>query len=166
MNKSTLKKGYYYEFKNLYDTLPDELEIIENCKQIDYDRTVTEREILKEYAGKLSTFEQACGYVLRMIDSLKMEIKWNLVFFEQDGVPCRLYFGLGSDGVLSVNVRKVIETIVWDSPRVGFPLCNKNSESSTMTLSPSDALTLESAVEMCKKAGYRVLRTKTVEEEL
>ncbi len=56
---------------------------------------------------------------------------WVPVFldsFKKDGVPCRLSFGLGSDGRLRVNVIEVREQGLWFSPRVGLPLSNKLSE--------------------------------------
>lgn len=51
---------------------------------------------------------------------------WTLFFLETNykEVPCKLHFGLGSDGKFYVSVFKVSETSKWSSPRVGLPLSN------------------------------------------
>lgn len=58
--KTNLKQGYYYEEIDLYDSLPDEIEVPEYETEI-FSETMTSKEILEKYNKKKNaTYNQHC----------------------------------------------------------------------------------------------------------
>lgn len=154
INKKILKKGYYWEFSPLYDSLPEKLPIPADVKETVTTKSLTtEEEIVKDQT--YFTKEEAFGLACRMIEENKIEkYKANLIWFKDDtGELCEVHVSLFGDG-WNVCVFKFNPTGEWDAGRRSF---FRNGPSDTSkTLSPSENLTLDSALKMVKEAGYQV----------
>lgn len=106
INKSQLKKDYYWEFRPFYDALPDELPVPEYSEHV-FERTMTNREIVEAFEKVPFTVEQAFAAAAEFSERIEKG-QWRIVYFRDiDGTPCRLYVWRDGDGKLHLGVRKV-----------------------------------------------------------
>lgn len=154
-NKSILKSGYYYEALPWYDKCSETLPKVEFKTEI-FSRYITHKEILKEYnITPYGSYNDAAKIVVSLIDSLKSS-EWRIVYFKEDDVLYRFSAFRGGDSQLDFHVDKVDPDNKWDS---GYGVCfGYPSDTQNQTLSPSESLTLATAVEICKEAGYIIYK--------
>lgn len=143
--KSKLKEGYYYEIKNFYDKLPDEIEVPEYKTEI-FPKVMTHREILDTYKIEPYTMEQAFGVILDVISTLKNYSNCRIVYFEEDGVLYRLSAFRHDGGLLGVNVNSAVFDDKWDAGS-GACFSNKKLSNYEPILTPRDLETLTLRVE-------------------
>lgn len=136
-SKSLLKQGYYWECKNFYDKLPDEVEVIESRVEI-FPKIMTNQDILNTYKIEPYTLEQATGILLGIIDDLKYPPR--IIYFKDNDVLYHFSAYRYDDGELSVDVDEVYLGREWRADD-GACLSNVplNTQSTkTQTLSSSD----------------------------
>lgn len=159
INKSILKTNYYWEFNPFYDALPDKLPIPTNYYETKTTKDwTTEGEMIK--GKKLLTKIEAFGLLAYLVQENKLsKTNWKIGFFnDDDGVPCKFYANLDSDGEFYLIVDEVNESRKWDAGS-GFFLSNGNLETENKGHSDSETLlTLESAIKICKENGLRVIQ--------
>lgn len=165
IKKSVLKENWYYEYDDIYDSLPEELSVPEYKTEI-FNKTISHRDILSTY--KVEPYEsvgQAFAVAADIIPTLKNDCKGRLVYFKRSGELCRLRVWRNGDGVLRVGVGKVGLGDEWDAGD-GVSLSTKSLENSENALGSLDKLTLDDAVRVCKMHGLKVIKTTITEEEL
>lgn len=122
--KTILKPGYYYEFKDFYKDLPDELEVPEDYFYKKLTKNTSEGDMLKQ--GTPFTKLQAFGLACKLAKEKKKG--WNLIFFTDDnGISCKFYAVLRAGGKFYLGVDEVHESGEWRAED-GFFLSNSNSE--------------------------------------
>lgn len=166
MNKTLLKEGYYYEEKPWYDTLPETIAEPNPFKTIIFEKDMTHDQILKEYnIVPYNSYMDAAIVCLTIIHTLKNDCKSRIIYFKESNILYR--FSAWRDGVgkLSVRVSKVRRGSKYYA---GSGACFSNVPLKSLTeyLSPSDTLTLESAIKIVKQAGYKIIHTITTEVEI
>jgi hypothetical protein len=140
VNKSILKSGYYYEFKEFYDTLPEKLPITEKVFERTLEKITKEVEILT--LGVPFNKEEAFGLACKVSKTLKNN-KYKIIFFKDKEITCGLFVCRGGDGRLWVGVFYVSPDFEWGAG--GGVLFSKKSL--TLKSSPSETLTLKNLVE-------------------
>lgn len=108
IKKSVLKENYYYEFKPLYDTLPEKLTVPSYHTEI-LPKNMTHKEILETYHITPSkNIETAFAMIADCIPTLKNDYKARIAYFlDENGIPCRLDVWRDDDGELYLDVFKV-----------------------------------------------------------
>ncbi len=164
MNKQTLKKGYYYEFKEIYDTLPDILPVPTDYITKTNERMMTEEEMVQgqEFLSK----EEAFGLACKIIEDNKIEkYTSQIIWFKDEGELCKVRVWLNSDGWL-VRILKFNASGKWDAGRVSF-FRNKDTQTfksdDALTLKNSDTMSFDQALKIVKDAGCKVYQIKEVE---
>lgn len=114
VQKSKLKEGYYWEFDNIYDTLPNKLKVPKYQTEI-FTETITHKNILEKYKIIPYTVEQAFAVAIDAIPTLKNDYQGRLVYFKYDDILCGLGVWRLGDGSLRVRVNKVGLGSEWDA---------------------------------------------------
>lgn len=153
INKSILKSNYYWEFTDLYDSLPDELEVPTYAEHV-FTETISHTDILKTYVKKMFTIEQAFAVAADYAQSGKKD--YRIVYFEHKGVPCRLNVWRSGDGELRLSVRRVNLGVEWDAGDGVLCSTETSEPSGPVDPLPVETLTLERAIDIVVMAGYKV----------
>jgi len=163
MKKTILKTGYYYEFKDIYDSLPDELPVPTDYVEIINKETRTEKQMIEgqEFLSK----EEAFGLVCKIItDNNIEEYTPQIIFFNYEGGICKVRVYLVSDG-WRVYTHGFGTSHRWYAGDRSF-FRRPSGTLSTQTLGNLEPLTFNQAVKLIKDAGYKITREKTIIEEL
>lgn len=176
IKKSILQSGYYYEFRKLYDALPDDLEVPEYRTEI-FDGTISHKEILKTYEVEpYANAADAFAVIADCVPTLKKDGKGRISYFnDQDGTLCRLSVWRGGGGRLSLYVGRVRLGGEWDDGdgvlASNAPL-GTETPSEPLVLGLSDPLRGEPedlreavAIRLLKERGFRITRTEEVTTE-
>lgn len=159
-NKSELKEkgSYYYEEKPWYDACPETLPEIPEPKVEIFPRAMTHREILKEYkVTPYASYAEAAAAIAHIKPTLKNDYKGRIAYFIEDGTTYRLNAWRGDDGQFVLRVNEADLDDEWDAED-GVAFSNGTLDASGTSLSPSDSLTLESAIALVKSNGYEVFK--------
>lgn len=163
MKKTILKTGYYYEFKDIYDSLPDELPVPTDYVEIENKETRTEQQMIEgqEFLSK----EEAFGLVCKIITDNKIEkYKSQIVFFKDEGGLCKVYVFFGIDG-WNVNTFDFFTSFLWNAGYRSFfrrPSGTLNPE----TLGNLESLKLDEAIKICKQNNLEVWEVITTRKQL
>lgn len=103
--KKNLKENYYYESKPWYDTMPNKLPIVDYTTVI-FPRTMSHREILKEYNIEPYTVQEAFSVAADLVKKLKNN-DWRLVYFTDNDTLYRFDAWRDVVGQLRVGVNEV-----------------------------------------------------------
>ncbi len=156
LNKKVLKENYYYEEIPIYDKLPTKLPKVPKYEVKIFPKTMSHREILKEYNIKpYEDFKTAASAVADIILTLKNDYKSRIVYFNYENTLYRFYAWRNDAGQLRVFVCGVnlgLKYVAED----GVAFSNGPLETSpidTLKLSDFDALekrvkTLENKLKM------------------
>lgn len=146
IKKSLLKSAYYWEFKSLYDTLPEELTVPEYQEHI-FTETMTNKEIMEKWEKEPFTPEQAFAVAADYSQKIKKG-QWRIVYFrDKEGLPCRLNVWRDGGGQLSLNVDEVNPGREWGA---GDGTLVRNENSASLPLD-ADTLSLENLDARLKK---------------
>lgn len=152
--KSELKQDYYWECKDFYDKLPDQIEVIPSHTEI-LTKTMTHREILDTYKIKPYTLEQATGVILDIIPTLQNDYKSRIVYFKDNDVLYRFRAYRPSDDELSVDVFEVGLDNRWDAGN-GVCFSNELLDTQSQSISTSETLSDQAMIDILKSKGYKI----------
>lgn len=159
INKNILKSGYYYEEKDWYDTLANELPEVEYKTEI-FTETISHNNILKKYnITPYPSYIEAAAVCANLIKDLKNNYKSRLVYFTENNTLFRFFAWRLGDGQLGLGVGKVG---LGNDYGAGRGVCFSNIPliPSDTTLESSDTLSLIRAIEIVKSNGYKVFLEK------
>lgn len=159
MQKQQLKEpgSYYYEEKAWYDLCPNTLPIIPPVTVEIFPKSMTHREILKEYnITPYNSYAEAAAALIPLIPTLKYPSR--IVYFNDDSILYRFHAWRRDDGRLGVRVRRVYLDDEYDAER-GVVFSNGLSDT-LGSLSSSDSLSLEDAIAIVKSHGLKVIEEK------
>lgn len=142
--KSELKEkgSYYYESKPWYEACPKTLPEIPEPKVEIFPRTMTNREILREYKiTPYASYAEAAAAIAHIKPTLKNDYKGRLAYFTENGTTYRLGAWRRDDGQLRLGVREAYLDGEWGAEN-GVAFSNGILGASDMTLRPSESLTL------------------------
>lgn len=164
IKKSLLKSGYYWEYKDFYDSLPSELAVPKYQTEV-FTETITNKQILETYKIKPFSIEEAFAVVADYSEKIKKG-EWKIIYFKDGTTTCRLLVYRHSDGRLEVYINEVNLDRKWGAGN-GVLFSNETLESdNSLSLDNSESLTLESAIKICKENGLKITREKILIEEL
>lgn len=159
IKKSLLKEkdSYYYECNDWYSKVPEKL-TVSNFKTEIFPRSMTHREILKEYSViPYNSYAEAVAICASVIPTLKNDYEGRIIYFKENEILYRFCAWRGGDGQLRVGVSRVH---LGGECGAGNGVCfsNGNLDTSEKTLSNLDSLTLEKAIEICKENNLTVTK--------
>lgn len=163
IKKSLLKSGYYWEFKDFYSSIPNELSVPKYRMEV-FTETITNKQILETYKIKPFSIEEAFAVATDYSEKIKKG-EWKIIYFKDGTTTCRLDVYRHVDGDLDVNVYKVGPTNEWNAGG-GVLFSNKDSQIlSSATLGDLGSLSLKDAMKVVLDAGYVVYK-KVTESDL
>lgn len=114
ISKRILKTNYYGEFKKFFfEDLPEMLPIPENHVEKINNRVMTEKEMTDDH--QFFSKEEAFGLATKIVQDRKEGIVW----FEDEGVLCRVHVWHGADGP-DVYVDKFAPKFKWNAGARSF----------------------------------------------
>lgn len=140
--KSELKEqgSYYYESKPWYDACPEILPEIPEPKVEILTRTMSYREILKEYdITPYASYAEAASAIAHIKPTIKYPSR--IAYFTEDGTTYRLDAWRRGDGQFGLGVDGLDLAIPWHAER-GVVFSNGTLDASGATLRPSESLPL------------------------
>ena len=159
--KEYIKNQYLYiSFKEKIEPYLTNTEYKGEINSFVLGEPLNDIEIQNKFKPTPIPIETASSFIQKFLENAD-ESKWYLTYIQTKNsvVAVRVYW---DDGEWYLRADELGESNRWVAEHVFFTPATADTE----TLRNSDTLNFEKALKIVKDAGYRVTRTKIIEEEL